>query len=45
MNISCLFPTRKDQGDIEESWYADGDRKELISTFDDFYEPIRKILR
>ncbi|KAI8713916.1 FAD binding domain protein [Fusarium sp. LHS14.1] len=44
MNISCLFPTRKDRGDIEESWYADGDRKELISTFDDFYEPIRKIL-
>ncbi|KAL2671395.1 hypothetical protein Neosp_013981 [[Neocosmospora] mangrovei] len=23
----------------------DGDRKELVSTFDDFYEPIRKILR
>ncbi|WAO94657.1 FAD binding domain protein [Fusarium falciforme] len=44
MNISCLFPTRNDRGGIEESWYADGDRKELISTFVDFYEPIRKIL-
>ncbi|EEU34233.1 uncharacterized protein NECHADRAFT_96614 [Fusarium vanettenii 77-13-4] len=29
----------------EESWYANGDRKELISTFADFYELIRKILR
>ncbi|KAI9933779.1 hypothetical protein ASPWEDRAFT_24088 [Aspergillus wentii DTO 134E9] len=44
MNFSCLFPTRQNNGNVLESWYADGDRREMIETFDDYYEPMRKIL-
>ncbi|KEY82088.1 salicylate 1 monooxygenase [Aspergillus fumigatus] len=45
MNISCLFPTREQKGGVLESWFADGDRREMIEIFSDYYEPIRKILR
>jgi len=45
MNFSCLFPTRQDRGNILESWYADGDRQEMVDTFSDFSYPLRKILK
>ncbi|OGM50036.1 FAD binding domain protein [Aspergillus bombycis] len=44
MNLACLFPTRENRGNVLESWYADGNRREMIETFDDYYEPMRKIL-
>ncbi|KAF4169677.1 hypothetical protein CNMCM6936_006836 [Aspergillus lentulus] len=44
MNFSCLFPTREHKGNVLESWYADGDRREMIEVFSDYYDPIRKIL-
>jgi salicylate hydroxylase len=45
MNFSCLFPTREHKGNVLESWHADGDRREMIEVFNDYYDPIRKILR
>lgn len=44
MNLACVFPTRQNRGNVLESWYADGNRREMIETFDDYYEPMRKIL-
>lgn len=45
MNLSCLFPTRQNKGNVLESWYADGDNREMTEMYSDFYEPMRKILR
>jgi salicylate hydroxylase len=45
MNFSCLFPTRHDKGSVLESWYADGDRREMTEIFNDYCHPIRTILR
>ncbi|GAB1203141.1 hypothetical protein APSETT445_001767 [Aspergillus pseudonomiae] len=44
MNLACVFPTRQNRGNVLESWYADGNRREMIETFDDYCEPMRKIL-
>lgn len=44
MSFSCLFPGRQDRGNVLESWYADGDRQEMVDTFNDFSYPLRKIL-
>lgn len=44
MNFSCIFPTRQDKNNVLESWYADGDRQEMVDTFNDFSYPLRKIL-
>ncbi|GFF47087.1 6-hydroxynicotinate 3-monooxygenase [Aspergillus udagawae] len=44
MNFSCLFPTRHDKGSVLESWYADGDRREMTEIFNDYCHPIRTIL-
>lgn len=44
-NFSCLFPMREDRESIVESWYTDGDRKDMLDTFNDFDPTIREILR
>ncbi|KAF5856555.1 hypothetical protein ETB97_007206 [Aspergillus alliaceus] len=44
MNFACVFPTLQDKGDVLGSWYADGDREEMLNTFNDFYDPVRTVL-
>ncbi|CAH0055581.1 unnamed protein product [Clonostachys solani] len=43
-NLSCLFPMHEARQDILETWYKDGDKEEMLQTFDGFDEKTRKIL-
>lgn len=43
-NFSCFLPMAKERGNAVESWYADADKEEMLSLFDDYHEEIRKIL-
>lgn len=45
MNLSAVFPTREDRASTVDSWYAEADRSEVLEVFQDFHEPIRKMLR
>lgn len=45
MNISCIFPIRKDRGSIIDSWYADGDRTEILDIYEDFPRDAYNIIR
>ncbi|CAG9948176.1 unnamed protein product [Clonostachys rosea f. rosea IK726] len=43
-NLSCLFPMHEARQDVLETWYKDGDKEEMLQTFDGFDEKTRKIL-
>ncbi|PVH92181.1 FAD binding domain protein [Periconia macrospinosa] len=43
-NFSCLLPMPKDREDVVESWYADGDKKEMLQNFEDFNQQIHSVL-
>ncbi|KAI0004364.1 FAD binding domain protein [Xylariaceae sp. FL0662B] len=36
MNLSCVFPTRRERESTTKSWFADGDRQEMLDIFRDF---------
>ena len=44
-NFSCLLPMSKDREEVVESWYADGDKQELLRRFEDFNQEIHSIMR
>ena len=44
-NFSCLFPMREDRSDMTESWYADGDKREMLELFKGYNDEVYKILR
>lgn len=44
-SFSCLLPMPKDREDVVESWYADGDKKEMLQNFEDFNQQIHSVLR
>ena len=44
-NLSCILRTDESTKTTAESWHADGDRNEMIETFSDFGEQVKRILR
>ncbi|KAI1078801.1 FAD binding domain protein [Whalleya microplaca] len=36
MNMSCVFPTRHEKESTTQSWFAEGDRQEMLDIFSDF---------
>ena len=44
-NLSCIIRTQESRKSTTESWHADGDRATMVEHFDDFDEPLKRILR
>ncbi|KAH9907300.1 FAD binding domain protein [Xylariomycetidae sp. FL2044] len=45
MNISCVFPTRRETDATTFSWNADGDRAEMLDLFRDFDADLVALMR
>ncbi|KAB2571133.1 Salicylate hydroxylase [Lasiodiplodia theobromae] len=45
INVTCAFRTRHSKDDTVASWWAEGDRDEMVDIFHDFPEHVVKLLR
>ncbi|KAI8267380.1 hypothetical protein K4K58_008034 [Colletotrichum sp. SAR11_239] len=43
-NFSCLFLMPESRANVAESWYADGEKEEMLEVYKDFPEEILKIM-
>lgn len=44
-NFSCLFLMPDSRANVAESWYADGEKEEMLEVYKDFPEEVLKIMR
>ncbi|OTB09349.1 hypothetical protein M426DRAFT_70657 [Hypoxylon sp. CI-4A] len=44
MNMSCIFVTREERESTTNSWFADGDRQEMMDIFSDYAPSLVKLL-
>lgn len=44
MNMSCIFVTKEEKESTTNSWFADGDRQEMLDIFHDFDPSLVKLL-
>ncbi|KAI1380076.1 FAD binding domain protein [Hypoxylon crocopeplum] len=44
MNMSCIFVTREEKESTTNSWFAEGDRQEMLDIFHDFDPSLVKLL-
>ncbi|KAL7621839.1 hypothetical protein AAE478_007339 [Parahypoxylon ruwenzoriense] len=44
MNMSCIFVTREERESTTNSWFADGDRREMLDIFHDFHPSLVALL-
>ncbi|KAI0899016.1 FAD binding domain protein [Annulohypoxylon nitens] len=45
MNMSCIFVTKEETEDTTVSWFADGDRQEMVDIFHDFDPSLLALIR
>jgi len=45
MNMSWVFPTKKESESTTVSWNTEGDRDEISTVFHDFDEDLKKMLQ
>ena len=44
MNLSCIFVTREEKESTTQSWFAEGDRQEMLEIFQDFHPNLVKLI-
>lgn len=45
LNVTCAFRTRESKDNTVASWWAEGDRDEMVDIFHDFPEHLVRLLR